>query len=397
MNRIVITKIEHRQKWYTAYMLLDEERRLKELQVFEPEDRSLIGHIYVGYVEKIIPNIHAAFVRIADHQKCYLPLSDVISPLYTRKLSKKPELCEGDELLVQVVRDAVKTKDPTVSTRLTLHGRYCFLTTENTRLGVSKKLPDEISGHLREKLESLCKDHEKEGYGVVLRTSAQTVSPEVIADDVQDILSSYRSLRKRGDCGCPGDQVYQNIPGLLLRLKAEDFSRIDQVLTDEEEVYQEVASYLPLLKENGTLRLYQDPAVSLSALYRLRSTMEELVGNRVWLASGANIIIESLETLTVIDVNSGRNQSKKPETLFYINMEAAKEIARQLRLRNISGMIVIDFINMDTKEQQQELIHTIREELKKDPVPARFIDITKLGLVELTRKKEYKSLREILQ
>ena len=120
MNRIVITKIEHRQKWYTAYMLLDEERRLKELQVFEPEDRSLIGHIYVGYVEKIIPNIHAAFVRIADHQKCYLPLSDVISPLYTRKLSKKPELCEGDELLVQVVRDAVKTKDPTVSTRLTL-------------------------------------------------------------------------------------------------------------------------------------------------------------------------------------------------------------------------------------------------------------------------------------
>ena len=121
MNRIVVTKLEHHQTEYLAYLVLDENRKLQELQVFEPEENTLLDHIYVGYVEKIVPNIHAAFVRIADGQKCYLPLNDVKNPVYTRKLSKKEALCEGDELLVQVVKDAVKTKDPVVSTKLVVH------------------------------------------------------------------------------------------------------------------------------------------------------------------------------------------------------------------------------------------------------------------------------------
>lgn len=145
-----------------------------------------------------------------------------------------------------------------------------------------------------------------------------------------------------------------------------------------------------------TLQAARDDAVSLSTLYHLRGNMQELLSSKVWLDSGANIIIESLETLTVIDVNSGKNRSRREEALFAINVEAAKEIARQLRLRNISGMILVDFINLKKKEQQQKLISVIREELQKDSVPANFIDITRLGLVELTRKKVYKSLREIL-
>lgn len=118
-----------------------------------------------------MPNIHAAFVRIADGQKCYLPLNDVKNPVYTRKLSKKEALCEGDELLVQVVKDAVKTKDPVVSTKLVVHGHYCFLSTENTCLGVSKKLSQEESKRLSALLENTCKDHEAEGYGLVFRTT----------------------------------------------------------------------------------------------------------------------------------------------------------------------------------------------------------------------------------
>ena len=148
--------------------------------------------------------------------------------------------------------------------------------------------------------------------------------------------------------------------------------------------------------EEKKVQLYRDDAVSLSTLYHLRGNMQELLSSKVWLDSGANIIIESLETLTVIDVNSGKNRSRREEALFAINVEAAKEIARQLRLRNISGMILVDFINLKKKEQQQKLISVIREELQKDSVPANFIDITRLGLVELTRKKVYKSLREIL-
>lgn len=396
MNRIVITRIEHRQSQYTAYMLLDERRKLQELQVFEPEDKSLIGQIYVGYVEKIVQNINAAFVRISDGQKCYLPLNDVISPVYTRKQSKKPGLCEGDELLVQVVKEAVKTKDPTVSTRLTLHGRYCFLTTENTRLGISHKLDENSSEKLRTIMENLCQGHEEEGYGLVMRTNAGEAGPSEIEKDILEVLIQYHTLMKTGVCGRPGDLVFRNIPGYLSFLKAAPLRKVDQVLTDQQELYEETAAFIPALVTSGILKYYQDHTVSLSTLYHLRGSMEELLGNKVWLDSGANIIIESLETLTVIDVNSGKNQSRKPETLFSINLEAAKEIARQLRLRNISGMIIVDFINMKSEQQQKELVHVIREELKQDTVPAKLVDITRLGLVELTRKKVYKSLRETL-
>ena len=164
MNRIVVTKLEHHQTEYLAYLVLDENRKLQELQVFEPEENTLLDHIYVGYVEKIVPNIHAAFVRIADGQKCYLPLNDVKNPVYTRKLSKKEALCEGDELLVQVVKDAVKPK-------IRRKHQACsawtllFLSTENTCLGVSKKLSQEESKRLSALLENTCKDHEAEGYG----------------------------------------------------------------------------------------------------------------------------------------------------------------------------------------------------------------------------------------
>lgn len=198
MNRIVVTKLEHHQTEYLAYLVLDENRKLQELQVFEPEENTLLDHIYVGYVEKIVPNIHAAFVRIADGQKCYLPLNDVKNPVYTRKLSKKEALCEGDELLVQVVKDAVKTKDPVVSTKLVVHGHYCFLSTENTCLGVSKKLSQEESKRLSALLENTCKDHEAEGYGLVFRTNAGAVPETELCEDIELVQKEYRALKKTG-------------------------------------------------------------------------------------------------------------------------------------------------------------------------------------------------------
>ena len=194
-----------------------------------------------------------------------------------------------------------------------------------------------------------------------------------------------------------GSLLYRNVPGYLAKLKAQDLKEIDRIYTDCPAIYKEISDYMPWLYEKDFLQLYKDDAVSLSTLYHIRGNMEELLNSKVWLPSGANIIIETFETLTIIDVNSGKNQSRKEDAIFQINLEAAREIARQLRLRNISGMIIVDFINLKSQEQKEELIRCIRQELKKDTVPAQFIDITRLGLVELTRKKIYKSLREILQ
>ena len=397
MHRLAITRIEKNHKDYIAYILLDENRKICELQVFEPEEETLLNNIYVGYVEKVVPNIQAAFVRIANGRKGYLPLKDLRTPFFTHKQSEKKQISEGDELLVQVTRDAVKTKDPVVRTKLVLHGHYCFLSSENTTLGASKKIPQERAQELIALANVCCKNHEAEGYGLVFRTNAQNISEEELKQDILYVQQCFATIKKTGRHGTTGNLIHRNIPGYLEKLKTQDLAEIDHVYTDQQDLYEEIGQYLPTLKEQEILVKYDDSAVSLATLYNIRGNLKELLGQKVWLASGANIIIETLETLTVVDVNSGKNQSKKEETLFAVNMEAAREILRQIRLRNISGMIIIDFINMKSKEQQEALIQFVKQELKKDHVPASFIDITKLGLMELTRKKGYKSLREILK
>ena len=184
MHRLAITRIEKNHKNYIAYILLDENRKICDLQVFEPEEETLLNNIYVGYVEKVVPNIQAAFVRIANGQKGYLPLKDLRAPVFTHKQSEKKQISEGDELLVQVTRDAVKTKDAVVSTKLVLHGHYCFLSSENTTLGVSKKIPQERAQEMIALANVYCKDHETEGYGLVFRTNAQNVSEEELKQDI---------------------------------------------------------------------------------------------------------------------------------------------------------------------------------------------------------------------
>ena len=176
-------------------------------------------------------------------------------------------------------------------------------------------------------------------------------------------------------------------------IKEQIDSILAQLLPEDEIIVSDDGSTDATL---AILSSYQDDKVSLSTLYHIQGNLDNLVSNRVWLKSGANIIIESLETLTVIDVNTGKNISKKADTIFRVNIEAAKEVARQLRLRNISGMIIIDFINMTSEEDKKRLINVLKKEIQKDSVRCSFIDITKLGLVELTRKKVRKSLKDSL-
>lgn len=396
MNRVVITQLEHRGACYTTYIVLNGQREFVELQMFAPEEETIVDNIYVGYVEKVVPSVRAAFVRICEGRKCYLPLEDFRSPIYVKKHSARKTVCEGDELLVQVVRDAVKTKDAVASAKLTIHGICCLLTTDNTRIGVSRKIGGERAAELTALVADVCAGHESRGFGLVLRTNAGEQSDEAVRADIEAVIAEYERILTIGIHRMPGELVHRHLPGFLTRLKGQELSDVDCVYTDVPALYDQIRDMLPALLEGGKLKLYNDPAVSLAALYNIRGTVDNLLKSRVWLPSGANIIIETLETLTVIDVNSGKNTSKKKAALFAVNLEAAKEIARQLRLRNINGMILVDFINMESGQEQDALISCLKEELKKDSVPARFIDITKLGLVEITRKKVYKSLQEML-
>lgn len=399
MHRLAITRValnEKQNKKHLAYIMLDEKREFVDFQVFS-EEESLLNSIFVARVDNIVPNINAAFVRISSKQVCYLPLEDIQAPLYVKKQSELKPLSIGDEIVVQVIKDAIKTKEPVVSTKLTLTGKYCVLTTQNTSLGVSKKIKDsdylQMSELLRTNVGEQAKEHE---FGMIVRTNALEATKEELVRDLRDTVERFLELKSKSVHQCAFAVLEKPDASYIQKLKSADLSALDGVFTDEDDIFSEIEENLPYLKDKGLLKLYKDDKVSLGTLYNFRGSVDKLVEKHIWLKSGANIIIEQLETMTVIDVNSGKNISKNEKAILEINKEAAVEIARQLRLRNISGMIIIDFINMKTKEHMDELISILKEQIKKDSVPCTFMDVTKLGLVELTRKKTFKSLKEMI-
>lgn len=400
MHRLAITRValkEKLNKKHLAYIMLDEKRDFVDFQVFQ-EEESLLNSIFVARVDNIVPNIKAAFVRISPKQVCYLPLEDVQAPLYVKKQSELKKLSIGDEIVVQVVKDAIKTKEPVVSTKLTLAGKYCVLTTENTSLGVSKKITGEHHLQMSELLSTNVSEQAKEyGFGMIVRTNALEATEEELIRDLTETMERFISLKEKSAHQTAFAILEKPEAPYIQKLKTADLTALDNICTDEEDIFAEIEGKLPYLKEKGLLKLYKDDKVSLGTLYNFRGSVDKLVEKRVWLKSGANIIIEQLETMTVIDINSGKNVSKNETAILEINKEAAIEIARQLRLRNISGMIIIDFINMKSKEYMEELICTLKEQIKQDSVTCTFMDVTKLGLVELTRKKTYKSLRELIK
>ena len=412
MNRLAITRVELNRKNFIAYISLDEKRDFIDFKLYPDDKEHLVGAVYIGRVEHVVSNIQAAFVKISPTQKCFLPLSEVKYAIFTKKQSDKKAISEGDELLVQVTKDAMKTKDPVVSTKLTLTGKYCVLTTGNNTLSVSKKLPEDLRTTQKDLLKSLCPDHLEYNYGIVLRTNSVCANEQDLKEDIVSMVSEYKSILDKSKYLSAYTRMYEPVPEYLRHLQTiRNFSVSDSSLnaseggydgiyTDIPKIYEQVTYFLPYLAKQGIVHFYEDKMVSLATLYNIEGNVEKLLSRLVWLKSGANIIIEQLETLTFIDVNSSKNTtfSKRGQDAvnLLINKEAAIEAARQIRLRNISGMIIVDFINMENNESEEELISCLRKELQKDIVPCQFIDITKLGLVEITRKKISKSLKEIV-
>jgi ribonuclease G len=399
-NRLAITEISVRQKKFIAYIALNEKRDFIDFELY-PSGLHILNNIYIGRVDHIVENIGAVFVKISKEQTCFLPLGEAEHAIFTKKQSENKPICAGDELLVQIVKEAVKTKDPVATTKLTLNGTYAVLTTENTSLSVSKKLPEAVRLSHKALLEQLCSDHEEKGYGIVLRTNAALAGTEAIAADVAQLKERYADICANCRHFTAYTNLYTPYPDYIRRLQTVRDFAYDGIYTDLPEIKAQIETCLPYLAKQGLVHLYEDRAVSLQTLYHIGGNIEKLLSDKVWLPSGANLILEQLETLTFIDVNSAKNlkgsKTKDQEAVILsINKEAAREAARQLRLRNISGMILIDFINFSRKESEEELISFLKSELKQDVVPCKFIDLTKLGLVEITRKKTRKSLKEII-
>ena len=367
---------------------------------------SILDEIYIGKVQNIVKNISAAFVEIAPGTVCYLPLEDLKHPVYTKK-GTSHNIQQGDELLVQVKREGIKTKAPAVTTNLTLHGKYALLTTGNTQISVSSKLPKEE----KERLLRVVKDNSSadngslEGmsagecaYGWLLRTNAGGASPEVIKKDLLRLQTKYEELMKTAQyrtcfsCLLARPSVY------LKRLSDLYTKEVDEILTDDRELFEQMTEYFQENQPEDTakLRFYEDRLLPMEKLYSLDCHLKEALGERVWLKSGGYLVIQPTEALTVIDVNTGKfTAGKKKEAAFLkLNQEAALEAARQIRLRNLSGIVIIDFINMEETESETQLLRTLDGALRLDPIRTTLVDMTKLSLVEITRMKKERPLHE---
>ncbi len=376
--------------------LIDDHGAAKEIhrQAAGSERGVHVGDIYIGRVQDVVHNLEAAFVNIGTGQNVYLPFDQLIDPVYVKK-GASPRIQQGDELIVQVIRDAMKTKAAAVSTCLTLRGRYAALTRGKAEKGVSKKIP----ARRREELKAFLHTEAFAGdLGIILRTNAAAASPEEILREYHDLTDRMDQLIRRAAHSSVPACLYREGPYLhhLMDLRAED---MQQILVDNADIYDQVRAYLLLRHPELTdkLRLYDDAMQSMDKAWSLSHRLKEARDRRVWLKSGAYILIEPTETLTAIDVNSGKIgrgklRDKREETFYEINREAARTIAAQIRLRGISGMILVDFISMESREHQDALMTYFNQCCSEDPIPTRVIDMTPLGLVEVTRQRREKGL-----
>ena len=373
-NQIVITHV-----WEQPVLIYMENDKIYDV-IFGEENREHIevGDIYIGKVQNIVHNINAAFVEVKKGTLCYLSLNEIA---HGKKIK-----C-GDELVVQVTKAAVKTKQPVVSLSPEVAGRYVVVSTRTGKKTFSKKIVDQ---NRCKELQQLLNEFSDEEYGLVLRTNAQTAKDEDIMAECHRLLSEvHEQMEKSKFLTCfslvrKEDSFYKKY---LNSCKWEDIHRI---ITDEKNIYEELCQMC-----GDIVQFYQDDNYPMDKLFGITSKLEKALEKRVWLKSGGYLVIEPTEALTVIDVNTGKaiDGKRNKETTFYkINSEAALEVARQIRMRNLSGIILIDFIDMNKKENQDNLMALLREELNKDKTKTTLVDITKLGLVEITRMKKNRPL-----
>lgn len=352
------------------------------------ESTSLIGNIYVGRVSNILRNMNAAFVDIAPGESCYLPLEDYHG---------EKKLRIGDLVTVQVTKDKIKTKQAAVTTNISLSGDNVVVSLGVTK-GVSSKIKDNA---VRERLKRLfgdvieAFDAQKKcpsnSYGGIIRTAAEHVESDSVKKETVTLLCKLDDLLYRAQYATAYSCMKKNCPGYIQDMQEMQKNGI-RIITDMQEYMDEACAY-GLTKPE----MYTDKMIGMSASYRLDHVLDKALSKRVYLNSGAYLVIEVTEAMTVIDVNSGKSirGTNYEEAQYKVNVEAAHEIAKQLRLRNLSGIVIVDFISMRSSERDRMLLDELKAAVLSDPVPVNVVDITRLGLVEMTRKKVRKPLHEL--
>lgn len=384
-----------------------EDGQLVEIFLERPVHQRVVGNIYKGRVENVLPGMQAAFVDIGLERNSFLYVDDALPGKPQEEAPKAggtlrhPTIKElvrpGQEILVQVAKEPIGTKGARVTRHITLPGRFLVLMPGVDYIGVSRRITEERE---RERLKQLAAQVKPPDAGLIVRTVAEGATEEELARDAAFLQRLWERILNRA-AKAPATSLLHRDLSLVQRVVRDWFDdSVDQFLIDNREEYQRTLELLdlhaPHLKERA--KLYNRTDQSLFDAYGIEVEIDKALKRRVWLKSGGYLVIDQTEALTAIDVNTGKfvGSTNLADTVFRTNMEAAKEIARQLRLRDIGGIIIIDFIDMEILEHRQMVLKTLEEALKKDRTRANVLGLTQLGLVEMTRKKSRQNLDDAL-
>lgn len=346
------------------------------------DNSSMIGNIYVGRVSNVAKNINAAFVDIAKNYSCYLSLEDCTENIRI-----------GDVLIVQVIKDGIKTKKPTVTTNISINSDNIIIQKNNV-IGVSNKI---TSSQQRNELKDIFKEvllnkypDNADKYGCIIRTAAANIETYSFKAIISDLLDRFDRMLETAVNIKPYSCIYNADCQYLTDIRSYIDKEVE-VITDIEDIYEEGTN------NSLNIKLYDDEMISLKSFYGLETIISKALKKNVYMKSGAYLVIEPTEAMTVIDVNSGKSikGSNNQEALFKINQEAVYEIAKQLRIRNISGIVIVDFINLKDETMNLLLLQELKKAVANDYIPVQVVDITRLGLVEMTRKKVNKPIYQI--
>ena len=395
-----------------------EDGQLADFLIERKEERGIVGNIYKGKIERVLPGMQAAFVNIGMEKAAFLHASDFFSvpddvqlisnngedveceeqpkPVSNHRLPLEKQVSRGEEILVQVAKDPLGTKGARITSHVSLPGRYMVFMPSTKHIGISRRIESEDE---RKRLKEIAQSLGTEEGGFILRTASEAVSKREIQRDLGFLTKLWKRILQKAENSTAPSLIHQDLDLITRTIRDFFTTETHQVVIDsakdQRRIVDFVGHFMPRLKSKLVLYSDNEP---LFDRYGIEEKLEKALDRRVWLRSGGYIIIERTEALTAIDVNTGRFVGKRDqeETIARTNLEAAPEVVRQLRLRNVGGIIIIDFIDMEKETNRKKVYEALKTALKKDKARTNILKISELGLVEMTRQRTRESLENQL-
>ncbi len=384
-------------------------KELTEIYIEALDNRSIVGNIYKGKVENVLPGMQAAFIDIGAERNAFLYIKDILPTLFSSDGDEENKgnnvqgayrICDllkpKEDILVQVIKDPISGKGARVTTHITLPGRLAVLMPTVDYIGISRRIENEKE---RERLKEIAFSIKAKDMGIIVRTAGRDCNKAHLETDIKFLLGLWRNIQKKS-LQMPAPILLHRDVSLFYRVLRDMFTvEIDKLIINNKEFYEQAIEITNTFSPNLSRRIeYFKKNTDIFDYFHLNEKIEGLLSSKVWLKSGGYIIIEQTEALTVIDVNTGKYIGGKnlEDTVLKTNVEAAREIARQLRLRDIGGIIIIDFIDMTDELHQNTVVEVMEKALKEDRSKSCIKGLTSLGLLEITRKKVHAPKEDIL-